>query len=88
MCVIWFCYFIYFIYFFVYFLFIYLSSFRWVGDQDPTFKGLSDALTNVFYSAWRNYLNFGSDTGTFSLYFHFLFICFDSFMIILLFNLF
>ena len=35
----------------------------WVGDQDPTFYGLKDALINMFESAWRNYTNFGSDTG-------------------------
>ena len=35
----------------------------WVGDQDPTFYGLKDALINIFESAWQNYTNFGSDTG-------------------------
>lgn len=35
----------------------------WVGDQDPTFDGLQDALKNMFYSAWVNYTNFGSDIG-------------------------
>ena len=35
----------------------------WVGDQDPTFYGLKDALINIFESAWRNYTNYGSDTG-------------------------
>ena len=35
----------------------------WVGDQDPTFGGLKSALINMFESAWRNYTNFGSDTG-------------------------
>ena len=35
----------------------------WVGDQDPTFAGMKDALINMFESAWRNYTNFGSDTG-------------------------
>lgn len=35
----------------------------WVGDQDPTFDGLKNALINMFHSAWNNYLNFGSDTG-------------------------
>lgn len=36
----------------------------WVGDQDPTFDGLKNALMNIFHSAWRNYVNFGSDIGT------------------------
>jgi len=35
----------------------------WVGDQDPTFSGLQDALRNCFESAWAGYLNFGSDIG-------------------------
>jgi Glycosyl hydrolases family 31 TIM-barrel domain len=35
----------------------------WVGDQDPTFDGLRNALINMLQSAHRNYLNFGSDTG-------------------------
>ena len=35
----------------------------WVGDQDPTFSGLKDALINIFMSAWHNYTNYGSDTG-------------------------
>jgi len=35
----------------------------WVGDQQPTFDGMQDALRNMFHSAWRNYLNYGSDTG-------------------------
>jgi len=35
----------------------------WVGDQDPTFDGFQNALRNMFHSAWRNYLNFGSDTA-------------------------
>jgi len=35
----------------------------WVGDQDPTFDGMQVALKNMFHSAWRNYLNFGSDTA-------------------------
>lgn len=26
----------------------------WVGDQDPTFAGLRDALVNIFASAWNN----------------------------------
>eukprot|EP01100_Stratorugosa_tubuloviscum_P007366 TRINITY_DN3076_c0_g1_i1.p1 TRINITY_DN3076_c0_g1~~TRINITY_DN3076_c0_g1_i1.p1 ORF type:complete len:621 (-),score=259.19 TRINITY_DN3076_c0_g1_i1:60-1853(-) len=33
----------------------------WVGDQDPTFSGMRDALRNMFHSAWRNYTGFGSD---------------------------
>ncbi len=37
----------------------------WVGDQDPTFKGLRVALGNLFHSAWRNYVNIGSDIGGF-----------------------
>ncbi len=35
----------------------------WVGDQDPTFAGLLDAMNNIIYSAWYNYTNFGSDIG-------------------------
>ena len=35
----------------------------WVGDQDPTFSGLIDALNNMFHSAWDGYVNFGSDIG-------------------------
>eukprot|EP01089_Gocevia_fonbrunei_P020690 TRINITY_DN7769_c0_g1_i2.p1 TRINITY_DN7769_c0_g1~~TRINITY_DN7769_c0_g1_i2.p1 ORF type:complete len:588 (-),score=108.30 TRINITY_DN7769_c0_g1_i2:90-1853(-) len=35
----------------------------WVGDQDPTFAGLQDALRNMFHSAWANYVGFGSDIG-------------------------
>jgi len=37
----------------------------WVGDQDPTFSGLKDALKNYFYSSWsvNNYTNYGSDIG-------------------------
>lgn len=35
----------------------------WVGDQDPTFAGLKDAMTNIIWSAWYNYTNFGSDIG-------------------------
>lgn len=35
----------------------------WVGDQDPTFDGLQNALRNMFHSAWRNYANYGSDIG-------------------------
>jgi len=35
----------------------------WVGDQDPTFDGLKDALRNMLHSAWRGYPNFGCDIG-------------------------
>ena len=35
----------------------------WVGDQDPDFAGLRDALVNIYESAWQNYTNFASDTG-------------------------
>ena len=35
----------------------------WVGDQDPDFSGLRDALVNIYESAWQNYTNFASDTG-------------------------
>ena len=35
----------------------------WVGDQDPDFNGLRDALRNIIHSAWAGYTNFGSDTG-------------------------
>lgn len=35
----------------------------WVGDQDASFHGMRDALSNIFWSAWNNYTNFGSDTG-------------------------
>lgn len=31
--------------------------------QDPDYSGLQDALINMLESAWRNYTNFGSDTG-------------------------
>jgi len=24
----------------------------WVGDEDPTFRGLKDAMKNMFHSAW------------------------------------
>ncbi len=37
----------------------------WVGDQDATFRGLRVALGNLFHSAWRNYVNIGSDIGGF-----------------------
>eukprot|EP00002_Diphylleia_rotans_P010054 TRINITY_DN2044_c0_g1_i1.p1 TRINITY_DN2044_c0_g1~~TRINITY_DN2044_c0_g1_i1.p1 ORF type:complete len:516 (-),score=63.40 TRINITY_DN2044_c0_g1_i1:877-2424(-) len=33
----------------------------WVGDQESDFGGLKKALTNMLQSAFRNYLNFGSD---------------------------
>ena len=35
----------------------------WVGDQDGTWSGLKVALVNIIHSAWKNYLNFGSDIG-------------------------
>lgn len=35
----------------------------WVGDQDPTFEGMKVALGNMFESARRGYVGFGSDTG-------------------------
>ncbi len=35
----------------------------WVGDQDATFKGLVDALDNLYYSAQYGYLIIGSDIG-------------------------
>lgn len=35
----------------------------WVGDQDPDFAGLRDALRNMIHSSWRNYTNFGCDIG-------------------------
>jgi alpha-glucosidase (family GH31 glycosyl hydrolase) len=35
----------------------------WVGDQDPTFDGLKEALKNMFHSAHRGYVGFGSDIG-------------------------
>ena len=35
----------------------------WVGDQDPTFEGLREALRRYFLSAWAGYVNFGSDIG-------------------------
>ncbi len=34
-----------------------------MGDQDPTFGGLEDALNNLLRSAWAGYVSFGSDTG-------------------------
>jgi hypothetical protein len=35
----------------------------WVGDQDPTFSGLHDAMKNMIHSAWAGYVGFGSDIG-------------------------
>jgi alpha-D-xyloside xylohydrolase len=35
----------------------------WVGDQDPTWFGLSAAMTNMYFSGQRGYVNFGSDIG-------------------------
>lgn len=35
----------------------------WVGDQDPTYKGLKVALDNMYLSASYGYLSFGSDIG-------------------------
>ncbi|MCA9771178.1 MAG: hypothetical protein KC466_02140 [Myxococcales bacterium] len=37
----------------------------WVGDQDNTFPGLRNALTNMLTSADAGYVNFGSDIGGF-----------------------
>jgi len=37
----------------------------WVGDQDPTWFGLNAALTNMFFSGLRGYVNFGSDIGAY-----------------------
>ncbi|KJE89796.1 hypothetical protein CAOG_01220 [Capsaspora owczarzaki ATCC 30864] len=39
----------------------------WVGDEDPTFEGLQDALKNMIYSAANNYVSFGSDIGGYRL---------------------
>ena len=41
----------------------YVSFSGWVGDQDPTFGGLIDAMNNMLHSAWAKYVSFGSDTG-------------------------
>lgn len=41
----------------------YASFSGWVGDQNPTFDGLVDALNNMLHSAWAGYVSFGSDTG-------------------------
>ncbi len=35
----------------------------WVGDQDPTFDGMKAALQNMYHSARRGYVGFGSDIG-------------------------
>jgi alpha-glucosidase (family GH31 glycosyl hydrolase) len=35
----------------------------WVGDEDPTFKGLQNCLNRYLQSAWAGYANFGSDIG-------------------------
>ena len=35
----------------------------WVGDQDGTFEGLKWALNNMYHSARKGYLAFGSDIG-------------------------
>jgi len=35
----------------------------WVGDQNPDFEGMKDALRNMFHSSWRNYSLYGSDIG-------------------------
>jgi alpha-glucosidase (family GH31 glycosyl hydrolase) len=35
----------------------------WVGDQDPTFAGLSAALSNMYWSDLAGYTVFGSDIG-------------------------
>ena len=35
----------------------------WVGDQDPTWFGMNAALTNMFFSGERGFVNFGSDIG-------------------------
>jgi len=37
----------------------------WVGDQDPTWIGLDAALTNMFFSGLRGFVNFGSDIGAY-----------------------
>jgi hypothetical protein len=41
----------------------YVTFSGWVGDQDPTFDGLLDALNNMLRSAWAKAVSFGSDTG-------------------------
>lgn len=35
----------------------------WVGDQDPTFEGLRQALLRYLQSAWAGYVGYGSDIG-------------------------
>ena len=35
----------------------------WVGDQHGDWDGLKEALTNIIRSAFKGYLNFGSDIG-------------------------
>src|ERR1043165_3085803 len=35
----------------------------WVGDQDATFAGMTNALNNMYQSDVNNYLVFGSDIG-------------------------
>lgn len=41
----------------------YVSFSGWVGDEDPNFSGLVEAMNNMLQSAWANYVSFGSDTG-------------------------
>ena len=35
----------------------------WVGDQHGDWDGFKEALTNIIRSAFKGYLNFGSDIG-------------------------
>ena len=35
----------------------------WVGDEDSTFHGFRNAMTNIIHSAWNGYLSFGFDIG-------------------------
>lgn len=37
----------------------------WVGDQDGTFDGIRDALSNMYWSSNRGYVAHGSDIGGF-----------------------
>ena len=37
----------------------------WVGDQDSTFDGIRDALSNMYWSSERGYVAHGSDIGGF-----------------------
>ncbi len=37
----------------------------WVGDQDGTFGGIRDALSNMYWSSERGYVAHGSDIGGF-----------------------